>query len=207
MLPYRPIICAPPPKEWTLHETLYKSDRKTPLARIKAILPQQAFCPDESVELDLEITCIPSDLIVSYISYLFKKHYDGKLRLQRGTAAKSSYRSILQANVGVTGNDGTVRMPIRFQMPSRLVSPSFASKHIRVYYNLIINIHFESLGSLLKNPPTSHSSLSLSPSQICPTAICYVFPTSLPSNLTATPRKHLTSLIHPLTSHQNQLMP
>lgn len=150
MLPYRPIICAPPAKEWTLQETLYKSDRRTPLARIKAILPQQAYCPDEPVELDLQISCIPSDLIVSDLSYLLKKHHDGKLRLQRGTAVKSSYRSILQANVGVTGNDGTVRMPVRFQMPSRLVSPSFASRNIRVYYSLILNIQFESLGSLLK---------------------------------------------------------
>jgi hypothetical protein len=44
ILPYRPIICAPPPGEWTFTQPV-SSDKKTVLANVSATLPKQAFCP------------------------------------------------------------------------------------------------------------------------------------------------------------------
>lgn len=45
VLPYRPIICAPAPKEWSFNQTLYGSDKKSPIANVTATLPRCAFCP------------------------------------------------------------------------------------------------------------------------------------------------------------------
>ncbi|KAI9258008.1 hypothetical protein BDA99DRAFT_441117 [Phascolomyces articulosus] len=135
VLPYRPIICAPPSQEWTVSETLYKSE-KTPMARVTALLPQHVFCPE----------CIPSDMIVVDAMLSLKKHYEGKVTSQQGTAYKTATRSILRSSLSVTGNDGTLSIPIQFQMPTRLVSPSFASKNIRVYYSLTFHIQCEYVG-------------------------------------------------------------
>ncbi|KAI9474857.1 hypothetical protein BDB00DRAFT_879632 [Zychaea mexicana] len=151
VLPYRPIICAPPAQEWTVSETLYKSDKRVPMARVVAMLPQHVFCPDEPFQMHLHVECIPRDLIVVYAMISLEKHYEGKLQLQQGTAYKSASRNIFRSSLSVTGNDGTVSMPIRFQMPTRLVSPSFASKNIRVYYTLTFHIECESAGNALIN--------------------------------------------------------
>ncbi|KAI8136534.1 hypothetical protein BJV82DRAFT_639877 [Fennellomyces sp. T-0311] len=162
ILPYRPIICAPPPQEWSLSETLYKSDKKGPMARATAVLPQHVFCPDEPFSTNLHIECIPNDLIVTDVMLSLKKHYEGKLQLQQGTAYKTASRNILRSSVSVAGNNGTISIPIQFQMPTRLVSPSFASKHIRVYYSLTFHIQCESVGnSLIIKRPSWTSSFSI----------------------------------------------
>ncbi|KAG2224772.1 hypothetical protein INT45_005296 [Circinella minor] len=146
VLPYRPIICAPPSQEWYVKETLYKSDKKTPMAHVTALLPQHAFCPDEPFHMNLHVESIPNGMIITGAMLSLKKHYEGRVVLQEGTAFKSSIRQILRSTLSVTGNDGNVSIPIQFQMPTRLVSPSFASKNIRVYYTLTIHIQSENVG-------------------------------------------------------------
>lgn len=44
-MPYRPIICAPPTKEWSFTQTAYNTDKRTAIAAITATLPRKAFCP------------------------------------------------------------------------------------------------------------------------------------------------------------------
>ena len=96
--------------------------------------------------MHLHVECIPTDMIITSAMLSLKKHYEGKVVLQEGTAFKSSTRSILRSSLSVTGNDGTVSIPIQFQMPTRLVSPSFASKNIRVYYTLTVHVQCEYVG-------------------------------------------------------------
>ena len=154
------------------------------MARATAVLPQHVFCPgncfqspwqlqrqqtaytffcclDEPFHMNLHIECIPNDLIVTDVMLSLKKHYEGKLQLQQGTAYKSASRNILRSSVSVAGNNGTISIPIQFQMPTRLVSPSFASKHIRVYYSLTLHVQCESVGSSIIKRPAWTSSFSI----------------------------------------------
>lgn len=43
-MPYRPIVCAPPTKEWTYNQTI-TNDKRVPIAHVAAIMPRGAFCP------------------------------------------------------------------------------------------------------------------------------------------------------------------
>ncbi|KAI8367527.1 uncharacterized protein BYT42DRAFT_586592 [Radiomyces spectabilis] len=150
VMPYRPIICAPTPQPWDFSETFYK-DKKTPIARVKANLPQQVFCPDEEFDLQLEIESLQKELVVTGVSYALKKYYEGKILLQKGTARKLHVRTVMNSSVAVLGNGGSIRMPVHFHIPTRLVSPAFASRHLRVYYDLVFFIQLANHSSLLKN--------------------------------------------------------
>lgn len=103
----------------------------------------------------LQIDCIPSDLIVSSVSYALNKCSIGQMQLQRGLARRTRSRKILQGSLAVSGNAGAVKIPVNFHIPTRLVSPSFQSRHLCVYYELAFNIQFTSHGGLLKSSTTS----------------------------------------------------
>ncbi|KAI7879104.1 hypothetical protein K492DRAFT_178982, partial [Lichtheimia hyalospora FSU 10163] len=150
--PFRPIICAPTPVPCALEDWLYKSDMRTPYAHVKVSLAQQVYCPDDWVDIQLEIRCLPSDMIVSGLGYTLKKHHDGKLRVQQGTAYRKEESVILyETGVGIPGNHGEARIPLRFRLPTRGVSPSFTSRHLRVYYSLMLHIECQQgSGRLLK---------------------------------------------------------
>jgi hypothetical protein len=96
----------------------------------------------------LDVETLPSDLIVSQVTFSLVKSSWGQIQLQRGTARKSKTKKILMTTVAVPGNDGSVRIPVKFQIPTRLVSPSFQSQNLRVYYEIIFSIQFQSLGLL-----------------------------------------------------------
>jgi hypothetical protein len=49
IMPYRPIICAPPTKEWVFTQTAHHSDKKTPIANVKTTLPRRAICPGREI--------------------------------------------------------------------------------------------------------------------------------------------------------------
>lgn len=150
--PFRPIICAPMPVPCALEDWLYKSDMRTPYAYVKVSLSQQVFCPVDWVDIQLEIRCLPSDMIISGLGYTFKKHHDGKLRVQQGTAYRKEESVIVsETSVGIPGNDGEARIPLHFRLPTRGVSPSFTSRHLRVYYSLVLHIECQQgTGRLLK---------------------------------------------------------
>lgn len=185
VMPYRPIICAPPTKEWAFTQTTYHMDKKTPIANVKAILPRKAICPDEDVDMELQIDSIPSDLVVSDVSFTLNKVYMGQIQLQRGLARRSRTRKILSGTLAVAGNAGSVKIPVNFHVPTRLVSPSFQSRHICVYYEIVFNLQFTSHGGLLK---------SSSPSTEC----------SVPIGITNLPHNHLLHIPN-LTSVQSYL--
>lgn len=45
VIPYRPIISAPPTKQWSFTQTLLHNDKKVPIANLTAFVPRKAFCP------------------------------------------------------------------------------------------------------------------------------------------------------------------
>ncbi|CAO3612809.1 unnamed protein product [Mucor hiemalis] len=154
IMPYRPIICAPPTKEWSFTQTAYNTDKRTAIAAITATLPRKAFCPDEDVNMELNVDSIPKDLIVSGVSFVMNKCCTGQMQLQRGLARKSKSRKILSGTVAVAGNAGSVKIPVNFHVPTRLVSPSFQSRHVCVYYELAFTVQFTHGGILKSNPST-----------------------------------------------------
>lgn len=99
----------------------------------------------------LQVDCIPTDMIVSSVNYTLNKCSVGQLQLQRGLARRTKSRKILQGSLAVSGNAGAVKIPVNFHIPTRLVSPSFQSRHISVYYELAFVIQFTSHGGLLKS--------------------------------------------------------
>jgi hypothetical protein len=109
----------------------------------------------------LQVDSIPSDLTVSSVGYTLNKCIIGQMQLQRGLARKTRSRKILQGSLAVSGNDGTVKIPVNFHVPTRLVSPSFQSRHICVYYNIVFNVQFTSHGGLLKSNPSSECSIPI----------------------------------------------
>lgn len=109
---------------------------------------------DENVDMELNVESIPKDLVVSGVSYTLNKCCIGQMQLQRGLARKSKSRKILSGAVAVAGNAGTVKIPVSFHVPTRLVSPSFQSRHLCVYYELSFTIQFTN-GGLLKSNPTT----------------------------------------------------
>jgi hypothetical protein len=135
--------------------------------------------------MELQIDSIPSDLIVSGVSFTLNKVCTGQIQLQRGLARKSRTRKILNGTLAVAGNAGSVKIPVNFHVPTRLVSPSFQSRHICVYYEILFSIHFMSHGGLLK---------SFSPSTDC----------SVPIGITNLPHNHLLHIPN-LTSVQSYL--
>lgn len=202
-MPYRPIICAPQTKEWTYSSTTY-NDRKAPIAQVTAIMPRPAFCPgkvilkiiiiiiilniytiDEKVDMMLQVDCIPTDRIVSSVTYTMNKCSMGQMQLQRGLARRIKTRKILQGSLAVSGNAGTVKIPVNFHIPTRLVSPSFQSRHLCVYYELVFSIQFSSFGGLLKS------------------SSCFT-ECSIPIGITNLPHNHLLHIPN-LTSVQSYL--
>ncbi|KAI8991213.1 hypothetical protein BDF20DRAFT_843354 [Mycotypha africana] len=175
IMPYRPIICAPPTKEWEFSQVIQPLDshKKAPLANVRVVLSRYAYCPDEDVELDLYIDCIPDNLIVAAASFTFQKCCMGQIQLQRGLARKSKTRKISSHHpLAVTGNAGSLKIPVSFRLPTRLVSPSFQSRHICVFYEIVFTVQFQrastgsthsSVSSLLLSSASSSSASSASP--------------------------------------------
>ncbi|KAL9552848.1 hypothetical protein MBANPS3_003573 [Mucor bainieri] len=161
IMPYRPIVCAPPTKEWEFTQTTYQVDKKTPIANVKAKLPRRAFCPDEDVDMELHVDSIPKDLVVTNVNFTLNKCCTGQIQIQRGLARKSKVRKIISGSLPVGGNGGSIRLPIKFHVPTRLVSPSFLSRHIRVYYEMVFTVQFTSHGGLLKSTPSCEFSIPI----------------------------------------------
>lgn len=148
-------------------------DKKQALAEVQAKLYKQTYCPgkkkkkerytwhpcaykhsiDESFEMQLNMTILHSDAKITNILYKFRKHHEGKMLVQQGTAFRDSIRTVIQEPVNLDKSDLTqLSETIRFDVPTRLVSPSFTSRHTRVYYDLCFQVTIEH-GHLFK---TSH---------------------------------------------------
>ncbi|KAI7876923.1 hypothetical protein K492DRAFT_134714 [Lichtheimia hyalospora FSU 10163] len=151
--PYRPIIISTPDKEWTYRKTLMK-DKKHAIAEVQAKLYKQSYCPDEPFEMQLNMTTLHADAKIAAIEYKFRKHHEGKMLVQQGTAFREHIRTVIHSTVPIPSSNthhGTqVAETVIFDVPTRLVSPSFCSRHTRVHYGLQFLVTIEQ-GHLFKN--------------------------------------------------------
>ena len=105
--------------------------------------------------MQLNFTSLNADAKILSIDYKFRKHHEGKMLVQQGTAFREHIRTVIHGNVPITSsNISTSSSPIsetvRFDVPTRLVSPSFTTRHTRVHYGLQFIITIEQ-GHLFKN--------------------------------------------------------
>lgn len=104
--------------------------------------------------MKLNMMILHSDAKITSIVYRFRKHHEGKMLVQQGTAFREHIRTVIQDNVTLPPNSDLTQLSevIRFDVPTRLVSPSFISRHTRVHYDLCFQVTIEQ-GHLFK---TSH---------------------------------------------------
>ncbi|KAG0172544.1 hypothetical protein DFQ30_010280 [Apophysomyces sp. BC1015] len=156
--PYRPIIVATPEKEWVYKTTLMR-DKKQVLAEVHAKLSKQSYCPDEPFSMQLNMTTLHSDAKISGISYKFRKHHEGRMLIQRGMAVQEHIRIVFQGNLNVSTNT-CVSENLAFDIPTKLVSPSFTTRHTRVRYDLQFLITTE-YGNLFKSTHVAEFTIPL----------------------------------------------
>ncbi|KAG2217277.1 hypothetical protein INT45_005379 [Circinella minor] len=92
--------------------------------------------PDEPFEMQLNLTSLHADAKILSIDYKFRKHHE----VIHGSVPISSTSS----------NSSLISETVRFDVPTRLVSPSFTTRHTRVHYGLQFIITIEQ-GHLFKN--------------------------------------------------------
>ncbi|KAG2201266.1 hypothetical protein INT47_006769 [Mucor saturninus] len=148
LTPYRPIIVSTPDREWEYRKTIAKDKKST--AEVVARLVKQSYCPDEPFAMHLKLLLGQSDSKITSVNYKFRKHHEGKMLVQRGTAFREHIRIVLQGSIPVTGSDNKVDQDVTFDVPTRLVSPSFISHHTRVHYDLQFQVALEH-GGLFKS--------------------------------------------------------
>ncbi|KAI9019175.1 hypothetical protein CLU79DRAFT_705218 [Phycomyces nitens] len=147
--PYRPILVSPPDKEWIYRTTLMR-DKKQAMCEVQAKIVRQAFCPDEPFSMNLHITTLHSDAKITALHYKFRKHHHGKLMLSSGTAFQQNTKIVMQGTIAITSNSpASITEDVFFSVPTRLVSPSFASRHTRVHYDILIAVTVD-YGGLFK---------------------------------------------------------
>ncbi|KAI9468088.1 MAG: hypothetical protein EXX96DRAFT_591872 [Benjaminiella poitrasii] len=141
---FRPFLVAPVNTLWTFDDTIF-SKKVTPLATLKVQLPAQVFCPDQSFEATIDIHTIPADTTVGSLGYKLRKCYSGRLPLlPSGTVHRLCKRDILQTMIPLHNQTGShVHEAVTINLPSRLLSPSFKSHYVQVYYYLILMIQFD----------------------------------------------------------------
>ncbi|KAI8333051.1 hypothetical protein BC941DRAFT_434971 [Chlamydoabsidia padenii] len=159
--PYRPIIVSTEEKEWTYRTTLAR-DKKQALAEVRGKLYKQCYCPDEPFSMQLNMTTLHSDCKIANINFKFRKHHEGKMLVQQGTAFREHTRTVLLGSVPLTGNSTHTRLSeiVAFDIPTRLVSPSFTTRHTRVYYDIQFQVQFEH-GHLFKSVHTAEFAIPL----------------------------------------------
>lgn len=108
------------------------------------------FIIDEPFAMHLKLLLGQTDSKITSLSYKFRKHHEGKMLVQRGTAFREHIRIVLQGSIPVTGSDHKVDQDVTFDVPTRLVSPSFISHHTRVHYDLQFQVVLEH-GGLFKS--------------------------------------------------------
>lgn len=99
----------------------------------------------------LQMCLRQSDSRISSVSFKFRKHHEGKMLVQRGTAFREHVRIILQGQIPCPGTISKFNQDISFNVPTRLVSPSFISHHTRVYYDIQFQMTIEHGAGLFKS--------------------------------------------------------
>ncbi|GAN00773.1 hypothetical protein MAM1_0002c00196 [Mucor ambiguus] len=159
LTPYRPIIVSTPDRQWEYRKTLMR-DKRNIAAEVIAKLVKQSYCPDEPFVMHLKIFLGQSDSRITSVGFKFRKHHEGKMLVQRGTAFREHIRVVLQGQIPVPGSDFKFEQDISFDVPTRLVSPSFISHHTRVYYDIQFQVTMEH-GGLFKSTHTSEFAIPI----------------------------------------------
>ncbi|KAF7721344.1 hypothetical protein EC973_004844 [Apophysomyces ossiformis] len=105
--------------------------------------------PDEPFSMQLNMTTLNSDAKITGISYKFRKHHEGRMLIQRGTAVQEHVRIVFQGTLNLSNNN-CISESLAFDIPTKLVSPSFTSRHTRVRYDIQFLVTTE-YGSLFKS--------------------------------------------------------
>lgn len=116
---------------------------------------------DEEFKMQLNMTTLHSDSKISSVVYRFRKHHEGKMLVQQGTAFKESIRTVIQEGVNLNSSDSSqLSETIQFNVPTRLVSPSFTSRHTRVYYDISFQVTIDQ-GHLFKTSYVNEFSIPI----------------------------------------------
>lgn len=94
--------------------------------------------------MQLKFTMLCDSARVAHVQFRFRKHHQGKILIQRGTALRSFVRDMLQGNVAAPFTS------LEFDIPTRMVSPTFSSRNTRVYYDLFFVVTLEEQQHLFK---------------------------------------------------------
>lgn len=112
--------------------------------------------------MHLKVLPTHSDSKITSLQFKFRKHHEGKMLVQKGTAFREHTRVVLQGNVPIVGtNQHQLEEDISFNVPTRLVSPSFSSHHTRVHYDLQFLIGMDHGGALFKTLHTYDFSIPI----------------------------------------------
>ncbi|KAI7901791.1 uncharacterized protein BX663DRAFT_88877 [Cokeromyces recurvatus] len=173
LTPYRPIIVSTPDREWEYKKTLM-NDKKTAIAEVVAKLIKQSYCPGnihiylrvcvcvyEPFIMHLKIVPSQTDSKITSVIFKFRKHHEGKMLVLRGTAFREHIRVVLQGHAPVSSTDSKFEDDIAFDVPTRLVSPSFISHHTRVYYDLQFQVSIEHGGGLFRSTHIAEFSIPI----------------------------------------------
>ncbi|OBZ84493.1 hypothetical protein A0J61_07455 [Choanephora cucurbitarum] len=159
LTPYRPIIVSTPDREWDFRKTVMR-DKKTVAFEVFAKLLKQSYCPDEPFLMHLKLFAGQPDARIASVQFKFRKHHEGKMLVQKGTAFKEYIRTVLQGQIPMASSEPKVEQDISFDVPTRLVSPSFISHHTRVFYDLLFTVAVDS-GGLFKSTYTSEFTIPI----------------------------------------------
>lgn len=110
--------------------------------------------------MQLNIGVLASDYKVSSVSYKLRKHHEGKMLVQKGMAFRQYVRQVVTGNVPITSEGNQYSSNLIFDIPTRLVSPSFASRHTRVHYDLQFSVLYET-GQFFKTSQSSEFTIPI----------------------------------------------
>lgn len=113
---------------------------------------------DDPFKMQLQIATLHSDSKIAQILFKFRKHHQGKLVVSSGTAMQTHIRDVLQRTLQPSEDQSRL---VTFDMPTRMISPTFASRHTRVFYDLHFIVTLEESHFLKKSTTTAEFSIPI----------------------------------------------
>lgn len=108
----------------------------------------------------MQLNTVPlnSDIKITNIAYKFRRHHQGRLATQRGTAVRLQTHELLDATI--PESPISQQTSIVFSIPTLMVSPTFSSRHVRTTYDLLLRVTMEET-HFLKRSTTFHCECSI----------------------------------------------
>ncbi|RCH80162.1 hypothetical protein CU098_002657, partial [Rhizopus stolonifer] len=144
--PYRPLLVCAKERESSYKTTVYTKDKSKPVAKVEARMLKQCFCPDDPFFMHLRLVLLQTDGKITDVTYRFRKRHEGKMVLVSGTAVHDYVRIITGGRCPIEELSSQFATDIAFTIPTRLVSPSFATTHTRVHYDILFSVTSEHKG-------------------------------------------------------------